>query len=242
MRVKRRPSMQMFTLFIGTAAHRGNASAVGIKMLEDLLAPVFPSFTILPAAGVFRGQSEQTYLVKVTTTDVMELVEQVETIRRTLDQEGVGMEHAGRYQRVIKDTDAPTLLHQMFPRVRPEYLTTVFQTVRPAAGWPDRFAVITGCNPDGEPQSAALNQQCHAELAAYVSGRQVSFWEVNGCSPDLRHCEPGFGVATDLATALAVAQRFRQEAIFWIQEGLLSLWTADGTTDIPLGPWAARLR
>lgn len=234
--------MKLFTLYIGTAPRSSASPPVDIPRLQELLGAAFPSFTLLQAEGVFRGQSERTFVVKVTAPDVIALLEEVAKLRQEFDQDGIGIEHEGNYHRVTEDFHRTALLCEMYPCVRAGYFDTVFKTSKPAAEWPGQFAVITAHNPEGERHAEAANEQLDSELAAACRERGLRCWRVIGASEDSTHAEAGYGVQTDLGTALSLARRFRQEAIYWVNAGHLSLVSCIWSAVIPLGLWDARVR
>lgn len=233
--------MKIFTLYIGTSPHSPASPVLTPLRIRELLSLRFPSFTILPTLGVFRGNAEDTFVVKLTTQDVTDLLREVEVIRRELDQDGIGVEHCGRYVRVAEGAELCSVRRDLYPRVRAEYFDTQFRTQKPVSGWPTQFAVITARNPDGCCTGDKHNKSLDAELDTFCAAKDLARWSVTGGSRDFSHAEPGFGVECDLPTALAVGRRFRQEAIFWIQNGLLSLQMCDGAHDVPLGYWEARV-
>lgn len=77
------------------------------------------------------------------------------------------------------------------------------------------FAVVTACNPAGEPIDAEANLRRDAMLAGRLEELGIDLIRVDGRSPDGSHNEPGYGVPLTLDAARSLAREFRQTAIFW---------------------------
>ena len=234
--------MKLFTLYIGSTPRSASSVKITPARIQELIAKRFESFTILPASGVFRRQEETTHLVQVTPLDVLAFLDEVELLRGELDQNGIGIEHRGNYVRVADGSNRSSVLRQLYPRIRPEYLEAVFETELPHGGWPESFAVITGRNRDGRHETDARNEELDAALAEHCTRAGLPVWRATGGSADFSHAEPGFGVETDLPTALGIGRLFQQEAIFHVLNGELSLHACEGSDEVPLGRWEARLR
>jgi hypothetical protein len=93
----------------------------------------------------------------------------------------------------------------------------------PPGGWPESFAVITACNPDGVTIDSATNERRTEAFRQGLVGRDLRFFPVNGYDPDSPHEEPGFGVVCDEATALELGREWGQEAIFQVERGQVRL-------------------
>jgi hypothetical protein len=125
----------------------------------------------------------------------------------------------------------------------PAYLDAVFLADCPATGWPERFAIVTACNPVRDRQATAdENARENARLLAdlLAAGRQP--FPVTGASPDLRHQEAGWGFACESPVQAAEsAAAFDQDAFFWVENGRIFL-AADGSGyGWPVAPWRDRL-
>lgn len=82
-------------------------------------------------------------------------------------------------------------------------------------GLGEPFGVLTSFNPGGRNLEAAENERRFVQLAAELRREQVDFAVVDGCSPDRLHRERSAAVKTDRDTALEIASRWDQLAIFW---------------------------
>jgi len=232
--------MNVFTLYVGSAPRSSTSRPVSLERLKELLTPLFPSFTILDAIGVFRGMTERTFVIKVTPLDVISFYNDVDFIRQELDQDGIGVEYGPGYHRIAEGGTLSAWLEEMFPQFRPEYLHALFRSTDPETGLPHRFAVITASNPDGRMQSASDNAQSDAALAARLAGMGTPSWRVTGFFPEGLHSEAGFGIETSLLEALSIGREFRQEAVYWVRNGNLSLVSCTCRTEVPMGSWASR--
>lgn len=104
-----------------------------------------------------------------------------------------------------------------------------------------RFAIVTACNPGDRLCSEAENQEADQGLVADLDRLGWPRFRLIGGSPDFRHQEPGWGVATgSMAEAVALGRRWGQAAVFWVEGDALSLVDCrDGSAE-PLGSWCAR--
>lgn len=95
------------------------------------------------------------------------------------------------------------------------YATTVFLCSKPVL-FPE-FAIITGYNPKGELLNFQENKKLNNLLQQQIN--QYEFIEITGSSPDLTHQEPSFAIEVELNEAIRIAEKFEQNAIFWITRG-----------------------
>jgi len=124
----------------------------------------------------------------------------------------------------------------------PAYFETVFLVPRPPVSWPRIFAIVTAHNPDGRLSTEAANNEYGRELAQYLQSEGIESFAVVGASADLRHHEAGRGFAvTDLARAAAISARFRQQAFFWVEDGVVFLCTDASGKGWEVGRWKERL-
>ena len=126
--------------------------------------------------------------------------------------------------------------------LKPEFSDTVFNGPEPEEGWPESFAVVTACNPEGVNADDAANAAANEELESAIRDAGLSYSPMTGGASDGSHIEPSFLVRCDLETALVLGRRFNQEAVFWIEAGRLHLVACEGGTRKELGAWQDRLR
>ena len=82
-------------------------------------------------------------------------------------------------------------------------------------GLGEPFAILTAHDPMGESLPAEENAKRQAELEDLLRESAIDFERVDCCSPDGEHCECSVAIAVDQETAVDLAMRFDQVAIFW---------------------------
>ncbi|MFZ9991404.1 MAG: DUF3293 domain-containing protein [Opitutales bacterium] len=111
----------------------------------------------------------------------------------------------------------------MTPEQRARFKQAVFRCAPLPADWPADFAIITAYDPDGLPTSAELNRAADEALEAELRAAGYRLHRVTGGSADGAHLEPGWGVPIGLPGAVEYGRRYRQLAVFYIQDGGLGL-------------------
>ena len=106
---------------------------------------------------------------------------------------------------------------------RPAFLQAVFHGVKPIAGWPEAFVIVTACNPRGEIVDAERNESLDRELSALLEVKGLVHFRMTGGSPDGSHREPGYLVECDWSVGLELGRRFEQVAIYGVLDGELHL-------------------
>ena len=123
--------------------------------------------------------------------------------------------------------------------MNPAYRTTIFAVGDPPPDKP--FWVLTAWNPEGRLTDADANRKADAELLEDLREMGENPVRVTGMSPDKAHREPGWSVANG-KTALSLAQRFRQEAVYRIDRaGQLHLHEIRTGAEEDLGEWETRV-
>jgi hypothetical protein len=115
-----------------------------------------------------------------------------------------------------------------------EPLKEAYRNVRfrcPKSDPPPAFFIITAHNPDGITAEDSANHEADAALKFELTRRGHEFFPVTGGSPDFSHAEPGYGVVCARVEALRLAQMFRQEAVFEVRGGRVSLVRCPGRGD-----------
>ncbi|MFP4352602.1 MAG: DUF3293 domain-containing protein [Puniceicoccaceae bacterium] len=121
--------------------------------------------------------------------------------------------------------------------MNPAYRTVVFAVGEPPPEKP--FWIVTAWNPEGRPADGAANRKADADLLAALRRTGETPVRVTGMSPDRSHREPGWSVK-DRETALSLARRFRQEAVYRIDRaGQLHLHETATGAEERLGRWHA---
>jgi hypothetical protein len=79
------------------------------------------------------------------------------------------------------------------------------------------FAVVTPCDPLGQPHDNSSNQRLMAVFQAVVRGSCPGARRADGASPDGSHVEPGWALPMPLQDATMLAARFFQNGLFWYE-------------------------
>ena len=77
-----------------------------------------------------------------------------------------------------------------------------------------QFAVLTAFNPRGVDTDEMENDRRMKEMEAELSSSGDSFVRVDACSPDRSHCECSVALSADFDSAIDIARRCEQVAIF----------------------------
>lgn len=124
--------------------------------------------------------------------------------------------------------------------MNPAYQNVRFRAEPPQTGVHSRFAVITACNPDGQEVSDEENAIATERLRSELVKEGYHFFPVTGGSLDFSHAEPGFGVLLpSLEEAVPWGRRLRQEAIFWVEDGMVNLVKCLNGAALEIGDWSS---
>ena len=123
--------------------------------------------------------------------------------------------------------------------MNPKYQEAVFEV---EGEFPASFAIITAYNPLGRHAPESRNQHQDQTLRAVLVGRGGSPVRVTGCDPVGEHREPGWAVELPLKEALEVGRTFKQDAIYYVEDEVLSLHECRGDRQWSLGAFAERVR
>jgi hypothetical protein len=127
----------------------------------------------------------------------------------------------------------------MAGRMKQEFQQTRF-LVHDLSRVPTTFGIVTACNPDGVTVSDEQNVAATECLRSALVNAGFYFFAVTGCSPDFRHQEPGFGITTDdRENIVKIGRNWQQEAIFWVEGGIVHLVSCRDPEVVTLGQWSA---
>lgn len=124
--------------------------------------------------------------------------------------------------------------------IREEYFDTWFATAVPDI--PARFGIVTAFNPHGRLRGADLNAEADARLESRLRALGRPFFRVRGESRDGQHQEPGFGVAADVESICTLAREFEQDAIFWVEDGVVYCTLVERLHLLRVALWTERMR
>lgn len=122
--------------------------------------------------------------------------------------------------------------------MNPAYRHARFRAELPHGGLPESFCVVTACNPDGRTIADEENRKRTEILREQLVGLGLDHFLVTGFDAASSHQEAGFGMVCDLPQAYALGQAWRQEAIFRIHRGKVSLVSCgEGMETEEIGTW-----
>lgn len=128
------------------------------------------------------------------------------------------------------------------PQSFPEpYFSTYFSLEDAPEPLPCRFAIVTAFNPMDRKLSHDENRLADQSLKNLIKDRNLSHFRATGGSPDMSHSEPGWAIETNLESALEMARKFNQRALWWIEDDELHLVDCSRTTPLHLSRFSDRL-
>lgn len=83
------------------------------------------------------------------------------------------------------------------------------------------FAILTAWNPKSEEHDMAFNEAQNRLLAEDLSS--VYFTDISGCSPSGDYEEAGFLAEISKPLAIGLAEKYHQNAIYWVENDELHL-------------------
>lgn len=106
------------------------------------------------------------------------------------------------------------------------------------------FAIVTAHNPFGSMLTPSQNRLLDRELQSKILQYQRPYRSVIGAAPDLSHMEKSWAVFIDKEQALELGRAFRQHAIYYVSDGLLSLVACfdSAKAEVCIGSFDQRLR
>ena len=126
--------------------------------------------------------------------------------------------------------------------MNPEYYKVQFLAEMAPDQLPDKFFIITACNPMDQKLPLAENQQRNHALEKRILQAGHLCLPIVGASPDFTHQEASWITNGPKECILSWAQEYNQRAIFRIQKDELSILPCDYKEEpIALGSFRARL-
>lgn len=92
----------MYTLYVGSPNETNELTADDVKAIKSIVSKYFESYTYVKARGVYKDTEEDTLMITIgdaTKSDVYKLGEE---LREFLKQDGVAVEHNGKYEKLIR--------------------------------------------------------------------------------------------------------------------------------------------
>ncbi len=111
------------------------------------------------------------------------------------------------------------------PRFPADYYDCRFSSAGPVPAEP--FAIVTAWNPMDQRWSGRMNRAADHRLRRLLERKHLPHQRITCMAADATHAEPGWAVRCDLATALSLGRRFKQRALWWIEDKHLHLVACD---------------
>jgi hypothetical protein len=96
-----------------------------------------------------------------------------------------------------------------------EPLSDAIRTEFKGLGFRDTFGILTAHDPYGRDLTPEENKQLQARLESELKAGGIHFVRVDACSLDRQHCECSVAINVNQATAVSIAKKYEQMAIFW---------------------------
>ena len=107
--------------------------------------------------------------------------------------------------------------------------------------FPEKFGIITACNPKDQILSASENRARNLQLKKQIIQKMDLCGEIVGSSPDKAHQELSFVVKGSVKHLLQLGKDFEQNAIFWIEKDSLHLMDCLNKKAFKVGSFRERI-
>lgn len=124
----------------------------------------------------------------------------------------------------------------------PAYFATRFRVSAPVPEWPYAFVIVTAFATTGEQWTDSQNARANALLLERIESLGVWSYPVTGFDPGTGHAEPGWAVEVPRSLGMELGREFRQDAIFVVENGMLSVHRCATGAHAALGPFSLRLQ
>ena len=107
---------------------------------------------------------------------------------------------------------------------------------------PAEFAIVSAYATTGQTWTARETAAAHARLTNELNALGVWMRAITGYSPTTGHAEPGWAVALGFEAACELGRRYRQDAIYFVRDDVLSVSYCDARRGlVPVGGFRERL-
>jgi len=89
--------MPLYRIYIGANNQTGT---VELDVIKTFFSANYSSFTITNTYGVFQDKEEPSIIVTIATEDILKLKKHLCLLREKLQQDGIGIESNGLYERI----------------------------------------------------------------------------------------------------------------------------------------------
>jgi len=122
------------------------------------------------------------------------------------------------------------------------YFDVIFKEIKVSYQYPQTFAIITAWNPKDVILPEQENQKRNRCLQKSIKKTMVLGTKIIGASADLQHQELSLIIEGALQDLINLAQKFEQNAIFWVQGDSLELISCNSLKHFKLGSFRERIR
>lgn len=126
--------------------------------------------------------------------------------------------------------------------INPHYFDVIFKEIKVSYQYPQTFAIITAWNPKDVILPEQENQKRNRCLQKTIKKTMVLGTKIIGASADLQHQELSLIIEGALQDLINLAQKFEQNAIFWVQGDSLELISCNSLKHFKLGSFRERIR
>ena len=126
--------------------------------------------------------------------------------------------------------------------INPHYFDVIFKEIKVSYQYPQTFAIITAWNPKDVILPEQENQKRNRCLQKSIKKTMVLGTKIIGASADLQHQELSLIIEGALQDLINLAQKFEQNAIFWVQGDSLELIACNSLKHFKLGSFRERIR
>ena len=92
----------MYTLYVGSPNDTNRLDYKSIKKIKELTSKYFKSYTYVKARGVYKDTEEDTVMITIGAASKEDVYKLGDELRAFLKQDGVAVEHNGKYEKLIK--------------------------------------------------------------------------------------------------------------------------------------------
>jgi hypothetical protein len=122
------------------------------------------------------------------------------------------------------------------------YFDTIFLTPTHVNVWPHSFVILSAYATTGEVWPDEVNREADARLERELRSLCPRVLRITGASPDGLHQEPSWVAELPIDTALEIALRYKQKALFAVQNDMLVVIAVNPESPMVLGSFRSRLR
>lgn len=91
-----------FTLFLGSPQNKNRLDEQDRLSAIHKITQKFDLFTLVNGQGMWNGQFEDTLIIHIATNDIQTIAELTHTLRSSLDQDGVSIQHGAHMIRATR--------------------------------------------------------------------------------------------------------------------------------------------